>query len=296
MPIPLIPLIGAGASLAGSIYNTASQSSANRDQLEWSREQFAKQREYALADWEMQNQYNSPAEQMKRLKAAGLNPNLVYGNGATTTANPVRSTESQAYRPTAPQVETGGITQALMSMYDIQLKQAQTDNVKAAVEVAKQELLNKITEGKTREFDLGVKQELLPITLEGAATRVERDKANIQYTLHADERATAMNNQNLQIGVEKIISMRLDRAKTQDERNMLQQQLQNARTDNELKKADLILKKAGINPTDPTWMRMIAQYVNTGSLGQAMDKVADKLGISEPVKTAISNFPWKLVP
>lgn len=291
MPLPLIPLIGAGASILGNVLNVGSQKQTNEAQLDWSREQFAKQREYALADWEMNNQYNSPAEQMKRLKAAGLNPNLVYGNGATTTAGPIRSTESQAYKPTAPQVETGGLTQALMSMYDIQLKQAQTDNVKAAVEVAKQELLNKITENKTKEFDLGVKQELLPITLEGAATKVEKDKANIKFTLDANERAAAMNEQNLQIGVQKILTMRLERAKTQDERNMLQQQLTNAKTSNDLMQADLRLKQLGINPSDPTWQRVIAQIVGGADIKGLVETLK-----TAPGKAAVKAFPFKVVP
>lgn len=38
--------------------------------------------------WNMQNAYNTPSAQMERLQAAGLNPNLVYGNGgATNTAS-----------------------------------------------------------------------------------------------------------------------------------------------------------------------------------------------------------------
>ena len=41
---------------------------------------------YNLQMWHMQNAYNDPSQQMARLKAAGLNPNLVYGKGATTTA------------------------------------------------------------------------------------------------------------------------------------------------------------------------------------------------------------------
>lgn len=35
--------------------------------------------------WHESQQYNSPVEQMRRLKAAGLNPNLVYGHGAVAT-------------------------------------------------------------------------------------------------------------------------------------------------------------------------------------------------------------------
>lgn len=32
--------------------------------------------------WNRANEYNSPASQMQRLKAAGLNPNLAYGSGS----------------------------------------------------------------------------------------------------------------------------------------------------------------------------------------------------------------------
>lgn len=33
--------------------------------------------------WNQQNEYNSPLNQMLRLKEAGLNPNLMYGKGTT---------------------------------------------------------------------------------------------------------------------------------------------------------------------------------------------------------------------
>jgi len=32
--------------------------------------------------WKMQNEYNSPLQQMSRLKEAGLNPNMIYGTGS----------------------------------------------------------------------------------------------------------------------------------------------------------------------------------------------------------------------
>jgi len=35
--------------------------------------------------WHMQNAYNTPKEQMARLKDAGLNPNLIYGSGQANT-------------------------------------------------------------------------------------------------------------------------------------------------------------------------------------------------------------------
>jgi len=91
---------GTAAQVGGGIF-TAKK---NRDfakkmsDLQWSRDQMM---------WDMTNQYNSPQEQMARLKAAGLNPNMVYGQGvagatgkATDTVkyqNP--STGSDYYMP-----------------------------------------------------------------------------------------------------------------------------------------------------------------------------------------------------
>lgn len=40
-----------------------------------------------IANWQMQNEYNTPANQVQRLIDAGLNPNLMYGNGTAATGN-----------------------------------------------------------------------------------------------------------------------------------------------------------------------------------------------------------------
>lgn len=38
----------------------------------------------AMRSWQLMNDYNHPIQQMERLKAAGLNPLLVYGSGSVT--------------------------------------------------------------------------------------------------------------------------------------------------------------------------------------------------------------------
>lgn len=45
-----------------------------------------KQREWSESMWEKQNAYNTPANQMQRLRDAGLNPALMYGQGTTGNA------------------------------------------------------------------------------------------------------------------------------------------------------------------------------------------------------------------
>jgi hypothetical protein len=65
---------GIGAQIAGNIASVGLQGIINRraERRQWNRN---------VSMWKMQNEYNSPINQMKRLKEAGLNPNLMYGKG-----------------------------------------------------------------------------------------------------------------------------------------------------------------------------------------------------------------------
>lgn len=64
----------------------------------YNRKAAKKQYDYQMAMWDANNAYNTPAEQMKRLKEANLNPNLVYGGGSATHTATMAS---------APRVEPG---------------------------------------------------------------------------------------------------------------------------------------------------------------------------------------------
>lgn len=62
-----------------------------KDQRKLNEQKFGYDRQLAdeayqrdVAMWNMQNAYNTPAQQMQRLNQAGLNPNLVYGSGNVT--------------------------------------------------------------------------------------------------------------------------------------------------------------------------------------------------------------------
>ena len=71
------------SSLLGGLFGSSSQSSTNKMQLQMMREQNA----WNENMWNKQNEYNTPANQMKRFEAAGLNPNLVYGQGSSGNAS-----------------------------------------------------------------------------------------------------------------------------------------------------------------------------------------------------------------
>ena len=50
-----------------------------------------------VAMWNMQNEYNSPIAQRKRLEEAGLNPSLMYGNGGGSTGNATQMPQYQNF-------------------------------------------------------------------------------------------------------------------------------------------------------------------------------------------------------
>lgn len=77
--------------------------SMNRDQqkraIRYNWEMAQWQNATNIENWQMQNEYNLPVNQMRRLKDAGLNPNLVYDKGASTTASSLPSAPSPGAYP-----------------------------------------------------------------------------------------------------------------------------------------------------------------------------------------------------
>lgn len=111
---------------------------ANRalSEYEWSKN---------LQMWNLQNEYNTPSAQMARYKAAGLNPNLIYGNVSSGNASVLPKYQAaqqqsatmqpghvDAYRNVAPKIAmTSGIMDVLNQFQDYRNKKANEDLLRA---------------------------------------------------------------------------------------------------------------------------------------------------------------------
>lgn len=116
MNIPIVSAaIGAGGGILGSIFGgifgNKAQSDANATNLQIARETNQANRELAeysysqqLEQWHRQNQYNLPVNQMQRYADAGLNPNLIYGQGSNgnATSSPTYPTPTMRAATVAP--------------------------------------------------------------------------------------------------------------------------------------------------------------------------------------------------
>lgn len=99
-------LFSSAASLWGNVANNVLGANLQR-----SENKRAWNREYSL--WQQQNAYNTPAAQMERLKAAGLNPMLVYGNGSVT------GNTTQTASPRAQVVDYSGMGRSIGDAFSL---------------------------------------------------------------------------------------------------------------------------------------------------------------------------------
>lgn len=160
--------------------NTQDTIRANRELAEYSYDK-------DLEMWNLENQYNSPAQQMARLAAAGLNPNLVYGNGSvsgnTTTSGPRYKAPHLEYNNRAFQ-----IPHIASYLQDFAAKQAsianlkqQNDNLAASADKTRMETktealnqLQKAINAMSNKFDYDLKSELRKYTVDTAINDYRR--------------------------------------------------------------------------------------------------------------------------
>lgn len=83
--------------------------------------------------YNMDNRYNSPVMQRARLEEAGLNPNLMYGNGGipNTSSGAPGSASGQA-----PQVDYGKPSEVMSNVMQYALVNAQTDKMNEETRLA----------------------------------------------------------------------------------------------------------------------------------------------------------------
>ncbi len=150
----------AGLNTLGQV---AAQSMALSEDKHAMKRQFGYQMEMAKwqndinrQNWQLQNEYNSPAATMARLQEAGLNPNLIYNGGSATTA---AGSMAPAANPGSPNIPDYGkyahsFAASMSGLLDQALKAAniekvvqETDNLKTyqrsmVTDIQHKELLN----------------------------------------------------------------------------------------------------------------------------------------------------------
>lgn len=241
--------------------NRESQEAQNAMDRRWQEDMYRQQRNDSLADWNMQNAYNSPEEQMNRLRQAGINPNWYFGKGAESTAQSIRASTAPTGNQTAPRNEPGIISSGIEQYYRLNNIQANTDNLAQNVALSKEEALVKQAtvakmgiETARNKFDLDQAAELKDMVirqakLNNAKTEVdiEQGQQNVHKTGTEILALMQQIEQNFQMNPKQL--------------ELIQAQIQNAQLDGRLKAAEEQLKAKGVNSNDPAYIRMLMQMI-----------------------------------
>lgn len=254
--------LGAGVSLlqsAGNIFtagaNRRAQQKENEKQRQWSREMYDLQNQRDIEFWNMQNAYNDPLAQMQRLNNAGLNPHLVYGNGADTQAGPIATHSAPTPNTKAPQFAPLGdaITSGLFSFLDVQQKKANVARTDAETQAitantANREFLNKLN---TDEY----------------MSMLRSNMANQVNKGHYDAESSRVNYEKLSALIDDNPELYQKAVKAGLERTILDVELAKTIGDERkastaLKQFELQLNKQGIFRGDNTFFRLFNSVFN----------------------------------
>ena len=267
-----------GIGIGTSLYNAYNQEKTNRDNQKKADRDYLQSRKDTLADFDRVNSYNSPLQQMTRLRQAGLNPNLVYGKGADNTASTINSPKKTSPDIQPVPFDSDKISTALQLGTQLKFQQEQTDNLVTQRELMeKEKSLKDATTAKiaqdtaTSKFQLEQSQRLKDIVVEKSILDNEQTRQNTQYTKSSMSIAQSdlelrkmQNSSNIAKTTQDIIASRM--AVTRDKKQLenLEIQMANAKQANEMNELDLRLKRIGLNPTDPTYQRVLTQALQEG--------------------------------
>lgn len=239
MPLPI--LAAAGISAAGSIGSSLLTNAGTKRAAKFA----AKEN---LAQWHRQNAYNDPSAQMARLRAAGLNPNLIYGSspsGASGNADALPAVKAPEYKIDNP-------VQGFNQFADYAKTEATTNNLQEHSKVLSQEAILKAAQisdigikSARSKFDLGLAKDLRETSLQAA-------KANLRNT-ETNTIGTEIDNRFKDLSLRhrvKDIYYRVQNARAT---------LKGTNLSNQLKKYELELNQLGIQKDDNLILRLLGK-------------------------------------
>lgn len=231
--------IQAGAALVGAGANYAATAAKNRRQYKYQTRAMQEQQRLNIEAWNMQNAYNSPQATMERLKAAGLNPRLIYGEGASGGGVAGSLQPAEAPVKQATQLPSG--TPDLLTYYQIRQMDAQYEQT-------------------TKATDLMEKRGAL-LNIQEGLKNLELFKENLRSKNYSGVVETEQNMQRwLALRAEELLVNEQKKGRLMDQlQSFREKQITSQELDNVFKQHRNELAKLGIYSSDHAALRVLIQ-------------------------------------
>ncbi len=210
-------IFGTAASIAGNLASNnnidkqiAEQRRENQANRDWNLNLAKLQNSWNIDQWNRENAYNSPAAQMARYKAAGLNSDLIYGQQNLSASSP-EMTSGEGSQPT----DVSNLANK-RTIGDIAAQASQTrlTNAQAKLAESQAKKTDSDTEGQN------ITNAWLPDLLKGD---VDVKSADVRQKLSA----AGLNDKQIEVATEQIKVMQQSVKESQKKIEDLQSQMEN---------------------------------------------------------------------
>lgn len=192
--------------------NALLQSGQNRKNREFQERENEKARQFAVQQWNAQNEYNLPTNQMTRLRDAGINPHLAYSNGTpmnSSNAPAAPSGVSSLPAGEAPKFNLGELYQTLLTKSQIKNMDADTAKKEAEKREVEARTENTTTDTEIKKVELNHKDREIMAKINVDEQQVEESKSRIE--------SSAVANRKMEQEIENLKS----------QKNLTDQQVEN---------------------------------------------------------------------
>jgi hypothetical protein len=277
--------LSSSSNIVAPVVNSLAQASQNKKNRQFSEKMYEKQKADSYVAWTAQNEYNSPKAQMSRFQEAGLNPNLIYGQGNSGNSGAVSTPDVQTPQTRSPewgnafQGAAQGSLQYMNQIYDIKIKQATYDNLlsqNTVIEnqadlVAAQTANTGASEGWTR-FRTGFETDLAGTSGDLRREQLRQMTTNIDNSINENARKEIQLSTSVQEAAERILNMKqqrsnmgVDQLKSQMEIKRMQENIRQMQKDGILKDFEIGLRRQGLTWHDPMWARKVGTLLTNGT-------------------------------
>lgn len=175
-----------GQNLYNNAWNARMQKSANKANAKL----WEDQRNWNEQMWHLQNEYNTPEAQMQRFQEAGLNPNLIYGQGTSGNATQVAS----GVQPPDIKATTSNINMGKLydSFQDMKMKSESIENMR----LKNEQQIDANQYQKLQNEALQIANERAGLSYKGEQADYSTNRASTRLNYFLQMQTAMLNQQN----------------------------------------------------------------------------------------------------
>ncbi len=254
-----------GKGLIGGLGNIVGGLFGNRSR----KREAQRQRDFSESMWNRQNAYNTPAMQMKRLKEAGLNPALMYGQGTTGNAEkalPYQQAQIESVGANFAQATAAGAQASIAnSQAELNKANATYQGIAGAVKAGEYQIAKEMSRYQMDNF------------------RADTNLKGVQSINTAVD--STLKQSNINLNNEQVDQVKATTKKIVEDTNLVKTVIEKdygKYGKNTFENGEILLKGLGVNPESAVdvlgALSALAITRNPAALGKIAGKATSKIG------------------